>query len=441
MFLIIGKTVVVGLITGTIVANNDYACPRLQYCPVEASFPWYVPSFFQQNGSYEVKPFKFELRNLLSTINSTVYLVPANKYNFKTFPVNSLVSFVTLNEVLPGNLPYLLSNTVSGTFSENVPLSASDYLARKCTAAFAGIPIRNFSNPSQTFTCASITPAQLQNIEIVFTSFYRKNTFSVMMPNPNIMMLSNTTSFIYAGPVRQYANTHVIPPKEKDIFYFEQTTPTTNIPVVSANQVVDFNATHPSVRCDVSTSPVGLLLQSLFVIIKTAVNAYTSLANLFNQLGGNPESYIDPGQTALTLNEFEQLLFENQARPFCKIGLSNVLSLSPIIYAVIRATGCDNNSGEIAGLFFNDFFDDGLLGCTVAIINIFRTPDLTSTTQFILEVLLPVVLGDDLSGFIQLLLQMATCGTTPEVLNCLDNFGILFCITYRFAIVDNYYYF
>ena len=78
---------------------------------------------------------------------------------------------------------------------------------------------------------------------------------------------------------------------------------------------------------------------------------------------------------------------------WCNVAIGNLLGIKPIIYAILRATSCDNNSAAIGNLFLKDFFEDGVLGCTIAIVNVFSTPDYTSVLDFITNFLLPQVLG------------------------------------------------
>lgn len=241
----------------------------------------------------------------------------------------------------------------------------------------------------------------------------------------DIISNSSICRFIYRDPNNPLSVGAVLVPKEEQFISFRNNLPQASTFIVTTQSIKSIDLNQKVVRCDVSNNFVIRLLECVFLIIRLAIEAFISLSNTFAKLGGDPSGLADAGEVTTILDQFQELLFANPSREFCKVGLGNLISFKPFIYAIIRSTGCDNNSAEITDLIIEDLINDGIFGCSLSIVNIFVDPDFASISDFILNFILPEVLGEDLTGFILLIERFAICGTDPQVESCLDNFGRL----------------
>jgi hypothetical protein len=170
----------VGIFTGTILANNDYICPRLNTCPSDStSYPWFVPPFFvTHNGSYTVRDVQYKFDGMLAfPINKTIFFVPKQKYNERRYPLHQFVKldnpvFTVTGPVVPSAV------RPRAAFIDNQPVSTSTFLANRntiaTTCAFLSTSLMvNFTRPC---TSPLITEAILSQYQIVLNIQYDIST-------------------------------------------------------------------------------------------------------------------------------------------------------------------------------------------------------------------------------------------------------------------------
>lgn len=369
------KETSVGLLTGTIIANNDYKCPRIQFCEEEDSFPWYVPDFFEREGCQDVSPRRYILRQILPGQSDCLFFVSPFDYRIQIFPKHKVVDITTTTGT-SGN-QVVQKNIFTARFEENIVINNEEF--NDNCAQFDELKIYP---QNTTLTCAQTNTTFLNSFILVYQTRYRARASG----NNNIIPEAGFDRCLFMESDANHFNVgEVIPPDPEDFFYFETEFPDPSIPSVIGLEVTSgFNAIKPALDCSSTfVGPITRIIQCVFIIIETAVNTYISLQNTIIKLisaaavaaggelcdvdGGFSEggqcfsgSAIDAVGVQDTLNEFEQLLFENQARSLCRIGLGNLLSFKPVTYAIVRATGCDDSSQEIFDLFIEDLLNDGM---------------------------------------------------------------------------------
>ena len=170
----------VGIFTGTILANNDYICPRLNTCPSDSTtYPWFVPPFFvTHNGSYTVQDLQYKFDgNVAFTPNKTVFFVPKQKYNERRYPLHQFVKFQNLISTFTGPVVSTSLN-LRGDFIDNQPVSTSTFLANKFTIASNCVFLTSSLMINGSIPCAStsITKAVLSQYQIVLNIQYEVPT-------------------------------------------------------------------------------------------------------------------------------------------------------------------------------------------------------------------------------------------------------------------------
>lgn len=412
---VFAKNTVISILTGTIIANECYVCNRLNFCgSPDNGFPWYVPGLFVCKGAVEVTDVGIlygdpsDERAFENILSRKAIIVRNRRFSKQRFPENTVTNILQLtptqsrvrvvsNEVFTeAKLFVNMDCTVSGNINQEVTQMIND------------------TDGTQINCDPFPDPSIFNGNTIVVQTEYTRRTIDPYD-------FDDDTRFEFNPGNNTFATIgEIAVPDLEDYQFSKRLFPVTDFPRVFTFRVDSLPLpAQKAVQCEECVNFFGQIIQCFFNTIELIINLFISVSNLVLKLTGQ-DDLTDAGQVMEFLDEFEDLILEDSTRNFCKVGFANLITFKPSLYAIIRATGCDNDSGDIFNDWAFDTFEDGFLGCTIAAVNIFIDPDFLTVEEFIVDFILAQI-DPNLSGLVRVIINMFECGSEGEVTDCVDN--------------------
>ncbi len=434
-----------GLVTMTIVSNECYVCRRLNFCPEkvheaclvdenntiiegtcnividDVPYAWYVAPKMTDAGSVAVQDIPVLYGNITdeldgeSILSRRALLVPNRRYGKQRFPTAILTS---IDLFIPQSNVSIVSVTSYEVFT---PGKLSGYCSSNISISNGLIPKLYNETDETTIDCQPFPGFIFFNgyTIVVETNYTRTATdFSQTGRSRRIFNPNNNTYNSLVGTIQQ--------PELSDYRFSNRLYPVTPFPRVNFLEILgqirdDISAP----RCEKCVNLGGRLFQCVFNIVELLVNFFTSIANFTAKLKaasrfsrGIPANTTDVGLIMEYLNQFEDLLIEDETRRFCKVGIANVALFKPTIYAILRSTSCDTDM--VFETWITDTLEDGLLGCTIEVVNVFVDPDFLTVEDFIIDFILANI-DENIAGAARILLSGIQCAMEPQITNCVTN--------------------
>jgi hypothetical protein len=414
------KEIFLSLIGGMI-GPDCYSCYRTSPCGIDNGtcpvgpydYPWYIFPDLLNKGA---KPAQYE-RYAFDTVvpwSSYYVAVRVQAYSPKKYPDN-VGEYYQVTNAAHGSLVSLSYATLNSTYIENNCGSFPAIL-------FPDLP----GMPVMSCTTASMS----------FPKFFRAFVFlyrtEAQQTSPGPVVASTKTTLVY-DPTNALVPSQIVPEPIANIVFKRTPGQPVGLARVLATKIEgplacetlgQYNARTSQqrvLRCEACVS----LLARLFAIVVDFVKAlvdflfsvYNVIAYIAEDLGvGTTVKPVDISQIDLDIARFRELLFPDQSRGVCRVGISNILVV-PSIFAILRSTGCDNDATDIFDVWVDDLYD-GTIGCAAAVTSIFVGRDFDSPEDFILNFILPTVLGESFAGVINVVVDAVECGGDPAVTAC-----------------------
>ena len=410
------KNTFVSIVTGTLIANEAYVCRRLNYCDAAERYPWYVPPLFVATGAVRVTDATVLYNSPPIVEELFTVLVPNRRYSRERYPRNELLDVVAH------------SNAASEVRAVQHLVFTPARLLDNCGAIGAAVLNDTVDNGEVPVPvpCAMLDAAELaRTYTIVVRTRYRRSGAPAVGTRERFEFNPGNATYTAADIGT------IVEPVVPGAFAFAQRA----FPEPPMPRAITFRVDsaplpeQPVVRCDATVSFFGQLFECAFSAVDLVVTTFVAAANFFAQIGavasggaaGDATPFADLGTIDDTLEQLKELVQEDPTRPFCRVGLANTLTFKPSLYAALRLTDCDTDG--IGALWQADTFEDGLVGCTVALANVFAEPDFTDAVQFFKFLI--VALGQEtVGGTIVLTINSFTCLGRPDVVACVDAFPV-----------------